>query len=873
MRRGRSAARALAAFALGLSLAPAAFAQQQRIVEWVEYAPVSDTSSIALGYPVPEPVDTPLPFDGFRSYAGLDMRHRELEATTPWVHGDDIGQSVAGRPIRAYRLGDSDRETVFGLPEHAMLTNAGIHAREWQSPEVATGVMELIALGEDDRHLVDYLRDNANIVVIPVLNVDGFLQTQRYPNLNWLGTDIAYPDTWPRDGRMRRKSMLGADEDLVTATDHLQGVDLNRNNDPFWAASGSSSSDRRSLVYHGPAPMSEPETQALDAAAQLGPAGRLAMFTDLHSFSQVHFWDRNGNLRQARLTERLLGVFSAHHEAFPAGKHYAFEPLGNVMPNTGIGTTAEYFTHAYEVPSWTLEIEPSGGNHPGLPGGGADYGGLGRNGHDGFILPESEIGRVRSELAQTLAVAYYRQAGPPSVAAVRLVDAATDAVVFDAEWDAVDADTRVLHRNSVQAVQAGREYRAWIAWDKPMRWRTNGMVTALPGQGADTLSVTATLAGADGESVAETGPIDWMSAPGEAPGGFLHYRDDSMQFDFLVPAGDDAVADPLQITLELGASDMTGARNDANPATVAAWRNGAWAGYEDSAGNANTDLGGVDRTIRFEATPAALGDPFTVEPGTSSAWFDPDRNGEGFVLEILADRRAVAYWFTYDDEGAQDWYIAVGEIRGNRALFPELVRVSGGVFGPGFDPDAVVRTPVGSASFTWSSCDAGTMKWVLDRAGGPRRQGRMNLVRLSRIMGLECGSAPAPTAVPSGRLSGSWFDPAHSGEGYVLEVLDDRRSLVYWFSFDAEGRRRWFFGTGTGDDGRLVFETLYTTAGARFGAAFEPSDVVLEPWGTLELELDCMSGAARFSSSEAGFPAGELQVVRLTLLDGLSCDS
>ena len=58
--------------------------------------------------------------------------------------------------------------------------------------------------------------------------------------------------------------------------------------------------------------------------------------------------------------------------------------------STGIGTTAEYFTYIDQVPSWTLEVEPSGGEHPGLPGAGADYGGLGRNSHDGFILPESQ---------------------------------------------------------------------------------------------------------------------------------------------------------------------------------------------------------------------------------------------------------------------------------------------------------------------------------------------------------------------------------------------------------------------------------------------------------------------------------------------------
>ncbi|NIQ93432.1 MAG: hypothetical protein GWN87_03910, partial [Desulfuromonadales bacterium] len=78
-----------------------------------------------------------------------------------------------------------------------------------------------------------------------------------------------------------------------------------------------------------------------------------------------------------------------------------------------------------------------------------------------------------------------------------------------------------------------------------------------------------------------------------------------------------------------------------------------------------------------------------------------------------------------DTEGAQDWYIAVGEVHGNRVIFPELLQISGGVFGPDFDPEQVTETVVGSATFIWAGCDAGTMKWQI----GSQR-GRMNLRRL-----------------------------------------------------------------------------------------------------------------------------------------------
>ena len=55
-----------AVFGAWLSLT-ASVAAHERIVEWVDFAPVTDANRIALGYPVPVPVDTPLPFAGFRS--------------------------------------------------------------------------------------------------------------------------------------------------------------------------------------------------------------------------------------------------------------------------------------------------------------------------------------------------------------------------------------------------------------------------------------------------------------------------------------------------------------------------------------------------------------------------------------------------------------------------------------------------------------------------------------------------------------------------------------------------------------------------------------------------------------------------------------
>ena len=843
----------------------------QVLTEWVETRAPQETNKIALGYPVPIPVDTPLPFDGFRTYAGLHMRHQDLVASTPWVHPEQIGLTRHGRTIWAYRLGDDDLLTIDGLPEPATLTNGGIHAREWQSPETVTGIMELFALYEDDNHFYDYLRDNVNMIIIPSLNIDGFMQTQRYPSLNYMQSDPDYPNDYPRDGRMRRKNMLSADENLYTSFDHLNGVDLNRNNAPFWASNPSRSSpDLNSIVHHGASRASEPEIQALDVAAHLGPIDRLRIYTDVHSYSLVHFWGRNNNVRLALQTELVLRTFTNHHVEFPAEKRYYFAGRTSIPLNQGIGTTDEYFTFTYQVPSWTLEIEPSGGQsyHAPLPGGGADYGGVSENGHDGFILPDSEIRRVREELAQSFAAVYYRQAGPPAIQAMRVIDTENLAVVFEAEWDVEDSETRSLFTNQLQPLQLGHTYDLWLSFNKPMRWRADGEVVPFPGQADSGLDVDASILVSNSAMSTVIEAADWLNQPGDAPDGYLNYQDDAFRITFSFP--DDTqnqglVSNEVEATLKLRTKDMTGMNTDANPATVVDWTDGAWKRYENDSGN-ESDTGGYDKTISFQVSNQALPPPFLLEPGITSAWYDPSHDGEGFLLEMLADNVAVMYWFTYDANGAQDWYIANGEVRGNRIVFPNLYRVSGGEFGPGFDPGKISEEDVGSASFIWSSCDQGDMSYQIGT-----QKGRMQLSRITTLMGIDCGHPRMPPLREEMLLSGSWYDPTHNGEGYNVEVLINGQVVVYWFSYDPEGNRRWFFGVGEIVDGKLVFDNIETTSGGVFGPGFDPDSVDYMPWGSLVLDLNCNNGTATYTSTEDGFGSGILNVERLTHIDSLDC--
>ena len=151
------------------------------------------------------------------------------------------------------------------------------------------------------------------------------------------------------------------------------------------------------------------------------------------------------------------------------------------------------------------------------------------------------------------------------------------------------------------------------------------------------------------------------------------------------------------------------------------------------------------------------------------------------------------------------------------------------------------------------------------------QQGRMQLYRITRLMGIDCGNVIVPPVREEAYLSGSWYDPTHDGEGFNVEILIDGRVVVYWFSFDPDGNRRWFFGLGDIVGGNLVFDNMLTSHGGIFGPAFDPATVVFEPWGTLELDLDCNGGTATYNSTEEGFGSGTLNVVRLTTIDQLAC--
>jgi hypothetical protein len=117
-----------------------------------------------------------------------------------------------------------------------------------------------------------------------------------------------------------------------------------------------------------------------------------------------------------------------------------------------------------------------------------------------------------------------------------------------------------------------------------------------------------------------------------------------------------------------------------------------------------------------------------------------------------------------------------------------------------------------------------------------------------------------------------WRDPARSGEGFTLEVLNETTASLAWFTFDEEGDPRWAYAVGTivrGEDERIEFADVFRSTGGVFGPAYDPASVTTERVGSATLRFgDCDHGTFSF---DAFGQAMVIDVQRLTRTMASGC--
>lgn len=121
--------------------------------------------------------------------------------------------------------------------------------------------------------------------------------------------------------------------------------------------------------------------------------------------------------------------------------------------------------------------------------------------------------------------------------------------------------------------------------------------------------------------------------------------------------------------------------------------------------------------------------------GYSGSWYDPTHNGEGWIIQVLANNRVVITWYTYDSVGKQMWLTGVGDLINDEVYIEEMLISNGGIFGPAFDPDDVELSVWGSLTFTFTDCHNALASYESITGFGA---GVLNAVPLTRVAGLQC---------------------------------------------------------------------------------------------------------------------------------------
>jgi hypothetical protein len=122
-------------------------------------------------------------------------------------------------------------------------------------------------------------------------------------------------------------------------------------------------------------------------------------------------------------------------------------------------------------------------------------------------------------------------------------------------------------------------------------------------------------------------------------------------------------------------------------------------------------------------------------------------------------------------------------------------------------------------------------------------------------------------------LTGAWYDPRTSGQGFMVEVFPDLSSpgtglaLVSWFTYDSVGggakRQRWYTMSGpvvSGDPNASL--AIYQNSGGNFNA---PPITNASPVGTATLSFDsCISGQLSYTFTDGSVRSGTIPLTRLT---------
>lgn len=224
-------------------------------------------------------------------------------------------------------------------PKPTFFSMSAIHAREYTTAELNTRFGEWLLNGYGTDPDATWIVDHHDIHLLLHSNPDGRKRAET--GISWRkNTDNNY-----------------------CANTNTRGIDLNRNYPFEWGCCGGSSTNQCSTTYRGPAPTSEPETQAvvnyvptlfsdqrdapITATAPLTTSG---IFMDIHSAAGLVLWpwgftnQETGNATSFRTLGRK---FAFHND---------YEPIQAIELYITDGTTDDFAYGDLGVAAYTFEL-------------------------------------------------------------------------------------------------------------------------------------------------------------------------------------------------------------------------------------------------------------------------------------------------------------------------------------------------------------------------------------------------------------------------------------------------------------------------------------------------------------------------------------
>lgn len=289
------------------------------------------------------------------------------------------------------------------------------------------------------------------------------------------------------------------------------------------------------------------------------------------------------------------------------------------------------------------------------------------------------------------------------------------------------------------------------------------------------------------------------------------------------------------------------------------------------------NFAGATATLTAAPPPVASA-PDLDQHGLTGSWYEPATSGQGIEVEFFPDLVATGTafvqgaWFTFDraPSGGSDrqrWYTFSGNAQTGKPNVPVTIFQN---VGGNFDaPPVTGAMPVGSGTLAFSQCNAGTFDYTFSDGSG--RMGSIPLTRITPNVTCTVGTAPATNG--DFGLSGNWFDPTTSGQGFVFEVNPNVPVFFFaWYTYAPGGQgagaagQRWFTGQASYVVGsRVMMLTLFETTGGLFDQPTSPAPSTV-PVGTSTVTFaSCTSAQLQFNftgGSSAG-KSGTIALVRV----------